>query len=183
MYSRLITFIFPIPLLLLSSIQASGPCEDPCVDDHLKAVCRGMYNNDEQLAQHFNKIFYGSNEEDCKRNLLAVDVILWHRSTEEGLNNIEEWKMSKFTKKFRVWTLEFWEAAKEQLDNPYCYSFVSNTNQEILERIHYNFAYFYFRIIRSIEEIKTKDYEKRYKNITKNSFQNNLEVRSILTEI
>uniref|UniRef100_A0A915M768 Uncharacterized protein n=1 Tax=Meloidogyne javanica TaxID=6303 RepID=A0A915M768_MELJA len=122
-----------ILLVSLFEINAADPCENPCDDNHLKEECKGIYDDDKQLAQHYVNTFFGENEKDFLRNYSGINIIIWHRNIDYKLTNKLEW--NKNSQKFRVWALEIWEKMQDEFDKHYCYFFDKDVNIEDLKSI------------------------------------------------
>uniref|UniRef100_A0A915LK22 Uncharacterized protein n=1 Tax=Meloidogyne javanica TaxID=6303 RepID=A0A915LK22_MELJA len=122
-----------ILLVSLCEINAADPCENPCDDNHLKEECKGIYDDDKQLAQHYVNTFFGKSEKDFLRNLSGINIIIWHRNIDYKLTNKLEW--NKNSQKFRVWALEIWEKMQDEFDKRYCYFFDKDVNIEDLKSI------------------------------------------------
>ena len=154
-------------------MSANKFCAYTVVVSHLQVFL--VYTDYKQSAQHFYKIFYGLNEEESKRNQLAIDVILWQDYMVDAINSNKEWIANSTTRKMRLWTIEIWKLAQDQLDIPYCYSFDKNKSLAALTRVHSNFPVFFLRMIQTME---LKKRSKKFKSLNKSSYMMNLQVSS-----
>uniref|UniRef100_A0A1I8B845 Uncharacterized protein n=1 Tax=Meloidogyne hapla TaxID=6305 RepID=A0A1I8B845_MELHA len=156
----------------LTEINVNDPCE--CVDNHLKPECRGMYDDNKQLAKHFTNVFFALNEKEFIRNYLAIAIIIWHRKTKYVLKDNKA--RNKSTQKFRIWALETWGFMQNELDKPYCKVFDIEGSSEYLEFIDSNFPRFFYLFSDSIKGIGTNEFANRNKNINRSSFKEKLQV-------
>uniref|UniRef100_A0A915P336 Uncharacterized protein n=1 Tax=Meloidogyne floridensis TaxID=298350 RepID=A0A915P336_9BILA len=102
----------------LFEIDAADPCENPCHDNHLKEECKGLYDDDKQLAQHYSNIFFGENEKYFLRNLSGINIIIWHRNIDYKLTNKSEWNKNsqKFRNKLRSLNDDLYKKMDEEND-------------------------------------------------------------------
>nr|CAD2197490.1 unnamed protein product [Meloidogyne enterolobii] len=68
------------------------------------------------------------------------------------------------TKKLRKWTVDLWEKWGDRFDSPYCLVNFSGTDLLALEKIKEKFPAFIYRIVNSIEDLKSKDFANKYTN-------------------
>nr|CAD2201013.1 unnamed protein product [Meloidogyne enterolobii] len=149
-------------LNLLIKIEADDPCENPCVNFCLKPECKGLYNNNKKLAFHLSNNLYATNDDDYLRNYLAVEIIIWHRTMNKSF--LRGWNKNEKVKKLRKWTVNLWKKWGDRFDAPYCLINFSGTDFLALEKIKEKFPAFIYRIVNSIEDLKSKDNANKYTN-------------------
>uniref|UniRef100_A0A915M5X4 Uncharacterized protein n=1 Tax=Meloidogyne javanica TaxID=6303 RepID=A0A915M5X4_MELJA len=155
----------------LFEIDAADPCENPCHDNHLKEECKGLYDDDKQLAQHYSNIFFGENEKYFLRNLSGINIIIWHRNIDYKLTNKSEW--NKNSQKFRVWALEIWEKMEDEFDKHYCYFFNKDVNIEDLKSISKKVPKLFENIFDIITGLNNKASIKINKDVEGSTFKEN----------
>uniref|UniRef100_A0A915NRG0 Uncharacterized protein n=1 Tax=Meloidogyne floridensis TaxID=298350 RepID=A0A915NRG0_9BILA len=160
-----------ILLVSLFEINAADSCENPCHDNHLKGECKGIYDDDKQLAQHYASIFFGNNEKDFLRNLSGINIIIWHRNIDYKLTNKSEW--NKNSQKFRVWALEIWEKMEDEFDKHYCYFFDKDVNIENLKSISKKVPKLFENIFDIITGLNNKASIKINKDVEGSTFKEN----------
>uniref|UniRef100_A0A1I8B8V5 Uncharacterized protein n=1 Tax=Meloidogyne hapla TaxID=6305 RepID=A0A1I8B8V5_MELHA len=166
-------------LQFLTEINANDPCDEPCIDHHLKPECRGMYDDNKQYAQHYTNVFFAPNEKEFIRNNLAISIIMWHRTIDNVLTDKSSINWINSARKFMILTHDLWETMQHEFDTLYCQIFDSKVSLEHLELLNSNFVYFFVSINDSIKGLNRKEFVKVCKK-KGDSFKDVLQVSSIM---
>ncbi|CAK5079962.1 unnamed protein product [Meloidogyne enterolobii] len=77
---------------------------------------------------------------------------------------LKGWNKNEMTKKVRKWTVDLWKLWEDRFDRPYCYIIGSGTELLDLKKLDVKLPAFIYRMLDSIENLKSKDFANKYTN-------------------